>query len=71
VWTLTGCPLLLHGRMVALRGDEEEGPLRENIEVLSSHVGMGYNPVVLFVTTDRLAQPEGTWRPYPSAARRR
>jgi pimeloyl-ACP methyl ester carboxylesterase len=49
---------------------EEEGPLRENVEVLSSHVGMGYNPAVLFVTADRLAQPEGAWRPYSSSARR-
>jgi hypothetical protein len=43
---------------------EEEGPLRENIEVPSSHIGMGYNPAVLLVIADRLAQPEGTWRPY-------
>jgi alpha/beta hydrolase fold len=49
---------------------EEEGPLRENVEVFSSHVGMGYNPTVLFVTADRLAQPEGTWRPYTSATQR-
>jgi hypothetical protein len=43
---------------------EEEGPLRENVEVLGSHLGMGYNPAVLQVIANRLAQPEGAWRPY-------
>ncbi len=43
---------------------EEEGPLRENIHVASSHIGMGYNPAVLLVIANRLAQPEGTWRAY-------
>jgi pimeloyl-ACP methyl ester carboxylesterase len=45
---------------------EEEGPLRENVEVLGSHIGMGYNPAVLQVIANRLAQPEGAWRPYKS-----
>jgi hypothetical protein len=49
---------------------EEEGPLRENVEVPSSHVGMGYNPAVLIVIADRLAQPEGAWRPYGPLNRR-
>jgi pimeloyl-ACP methyl ester carboxylesterase len=43
---------------------EEEGPLRENIRVESSHLGMGHNPIVLLTIADRLAQPEGQWRPF-------
>jgi pimeloyl-ACP methyl ester carboxylesterase len=41
---------------------EVEGPLSENLEVASSHLGIGHHPVVLLTIADRLAQPEGTWR---------
>lgn len=37
-------------------------PHTENIEVVSSHVGMAVNPAVLFVVAERLAQREGQWR---------
>jgi len=43
---------------------EEEGPDRENIEVMGSHIGLGHNPAVAFVVADRLAQPEGEWEPF-------
>jgi pimeloyl-ACP methyl ester carboxylesterase len=43
---------------------DDEGPHRENVEVQSSHCGMGHHPGVLLVVADRLAQPEGAWRPY-------
>ena len=43
---------------------EEEGPLRENVEVGCSHTGMGFHPEALAVIADRLAQPEGSWSPY-------
>ena len=43
---------------------ENEGPLRENIEVVGSHSGLGFNPAALYAVADRLAQPEGTWRPF-------
>ena len=43
---------------------QDEGPLAENIEVRSSHCGMGHHPGVLLVIADRLAQPEGAWLPY-------
>lgn len=43
---------------------ETEGPQRENVEVESSHTGMGFHAEVLTVVADRLAQPDGTWRPY-------
>ena len=36
----------------------------ENVEVFGSHVGIAVNPSVLFVIADRLAQPEGQWRPF-------
>ena len=40
-------------------------PLAENIEVSSaSHLGMGVNRDVLRLIAERLAQPEGAWRPY-------
>jgi pimeloyl-ACP methyl ester carboxylesterase len=46
----------------------ENGPLSENIEVESSHLGMGHHPVVLLTIADRLAQPEGGWRPFTPPA---
>jgi pimeloyl-ACP methyl ester carboxylesterase len=36
----------------------------ENVEVRSSHLGYGHNVEVLRVIADRLAQPEGQWRPF-------
>ena len=42
----------------------EPGPLSENIEVESSHLGIGCHPVVLLMIAERLAQPEGAWRPF-------
>lgn len=39
----------------------ESGPLSESIEVDSSHLGIGWHPVVLLTIADRLAQPEGVW----------
>ncbi len=47
---------------------QDEGPLAENIEVRSSHCGMGHHPGALLVIADRLAQPEGAWRPYTPPA---
>jgi hypothetical protein len=43
---------------------ERAGDRRENIEVRGSHSGLGWNPAVLVAIADRLAQPEGTWRPF-------
>jgi pimeloyl-ACP methyl ester carboxylesterase len=43
---------------------EQPGPERENVEVDCSHTGMGFHPLVIAVVADRLAQPEGAWRPY-------
>jgi hypothetical protein len=43
---------------------QEDGPLTENIEVRTSHIGMGANPSTLLVIADRLAQPEDDWQHY-------
>lgn len=36
----------------------------EDIEVDSSHIGMGWNPAVFAIIANRLGQPERRWRPY-------
>ena len=36
----------------------------EDVEVQSSHIGMGWNPAVLRIVADRLSQRPGRWRPY-------
>jgi pimeloyl-ACP methyl ester carboxylesterase len=41
-----------------------ETPTSENIEVYASHLGLGVNPAVLYAVADRLAQPEGAWKPF-------
>ena len=42
----------------------DPGPRRENVEVRSSHCGMGHHPAALLVIADRLAQREDTWQPF-------
>ena len=37
-------------------------------EVNGSHIGMGWNPAVMKVVADRLAQPAADWQPYAHAA---
>jgi hypothetical protein len=46
---------------------ESRGDRRENIEVPGSHSGLGHNPFALAVIADRLAQPDGTWKPYEAS----
>jgi len=43
---------------------EAPAPQVEDVEIDGSHTGMGWNPALLAVVADRLAQPEGRWRPY-------
>lgn len=51
--------------LVSWRGClEPAGPQVENVEVHASHLGMASHPEVLRAVADRLAQPEGGWRPY-------
>ena len=51
--------------IVAWRGSvEQESATSENIEVFASHLGLGANASVLYAVADRLAQPEGGWKPF-------
>jgi len=52
--------------VVAWRSSIEASELAhtENVEVVSSHIGMAVHPAVLFAIADRLAQPEGAWKPF-------
>ena len=42
---------------------EQRTPLSESVEVDASHLGMATHPDVLRIVVNRLAQPEGQWRP--------
>ena len=50
---------------------ETPGAMAENIEVQASHTGLGVNPLALYALADRLAQPEGAWRPFERSGARR
>src|SRR6516164_4019747 len=43
---------------------EEEGGERENVEVNTTHIGLGFHAPALWVIADRLAQLPGTWKPF-------
>ncbi len=43
---------------------EKTSAQSESIEVESSHCGMGHHPAVVYAVAERLAQPEGTWKPF-------
>lgn len=43
----------------------------ESIEVPASHLGLGVNPLVLWVVADRLAQVPHSWQPFEHAGWRR
>jgi pimeloyl-ACP methyl ester carboxylesterase len=47
----------------AARLDTSEGE-HENIWVPGSHLGLGFNAAVMWILADRLAQPEGAWKPF-------
>lgn len=47
---------------------DRPGPLRENVEVRASHLGLGVHPQVISVVLDRLAQPAGAWQPHAASA---
>jgi pimeloyl-ACP methyl ester carboxylesterase len=49
----------------------DNGADAENIEVHASHVGMGMNPLALYVVADRLAQDPTCWRPFDVSGARR
>jgi len=43
---------------------EVEDSTTENIEVPSSHCGLGHHPFVMWAIADRLAQAEGEWKKF-------
>lgn len=43
---------------------DEDSPQTESVEDPGSHCGLGMNPIVLHAIADRLAQPEGRWKPF-------
>ena len=47
--------------------DAAAGSPCENIRVAGSHTGLGFNPMVMCILADRLAQAEGDWRPFQPA----
>jgi len=49
---------------------EFEGPARESIEVKGAHGTMVRNRAAWRIVAERLAQPEGAWRPRPHAPHR-
>ncbi len=52
--------------IVAWQGSiqRHDHPEVENIEVVASHIGIGLNPSAWYAVADRLAQPEGGWKPF-------
>jgi len=50
---------------------DAENQETENIEVPASHLGLGVNPLVMYVLADRLAQAEGTWTPFKRSGLKR
>jgi pimeloyl-ACP methyl ester carboxylesterase len=48
-------------QQATLDGDPAD---HENVRVPGSHIGLGFNSLVLWVVADRLAQHEGHWQPF-------
>lgn len=61
---LTKTDGVVHWRGSVQNPDEGKPGLTENIVVHASHCGLGVNPTVMLAITDRLAQPEGSWKPF-------
>lgn len=55
----------------SLQAPSQANPQTENIEVVASHVGLGFNPSAWWAVADRLAQPEGQWTPFMRESRGR
>jgi len=44
---------------------EEEGPFSENIEVPgASHLGLGHNPIAMYIIANRLQYHKDNWKPF-------
>jgi pimeloyl-ACP methyl ester carboxylesterase len=47
---------------------ERPSPVAENIEIEASHCGLGLHALAWYAIADRLAMPEGGWRPFDRSA---
>ena len=47
---------------------EPDGPQAENIEVRSTHIGLGFHAPALWAIADRLAQKWDTWKKFKPGA---
>lgn len=45
-------------------GPNAPNPRAQNVEICGTHTGMSSNVIALAVVLDRLAQPEGEWKPF-------
>lgn len=43
---------------------QNETQISQNIQVPASHIGLGFNPLVMFVLADRLSQGENSWEKF-------
>jgi pimeloyl-ACP methyl ester carboxylesterase len=43
---------------------QQPSSIADNIEVYASHLGLGFNPAVLYALTDRLSNQPDNWRPF-------
>lgn len=50
--------------------DIGSGPTWETLRVGGTHIGLAWNADVLRIVADRLAQPQGEWRPYRDGGNR-
>jgi len=48
----------------SIQKPRKRNPRTENVEVIASHIGLGLNPTAWWALADRLAQPEGQWKPF-------
>lgn len=48
----------------SIQAPSPTNPQTENVEVIASHIGLGINPGAWWVVADRLAQPQGGWKPF-------
>ena len=55
----------------SLQSPSPQNQHTENIEVVASHIGLGFNPSAWWAVADRLAQPEGEWQPFSREKRGR
>lgn len=62
IWSRTDG--IAHWRGCRVEDGPAGGPVSENIEVLSSHLGLTSNPLVLAAVADRLSQDPADWRPF-------